>query len=115
MNSIGLFVALAAGGLSVCLILLALPSVLVDHFFDAKNPVNWFIWIFGIVMGVASLIMGFCLWWRWWKPVLKEGLPFKAALIRTLVIDALFGVGVILSWFTLTRIATAWLLLCTQQ
>ena len=104
--TIGNIVGGIAGGFSVYLFLGVLRGLLVDGPLDPTNPMNWLIWILSIGIGIGSLIVGFYLGQSRWKLILATGESFQE-LVRVSAMGALIGIGVILSWSSLSQMGLA--------
>ncbi len=103
MAAVGTIVGVITGGLSVYLLLGVLLGLLVDDPLDTTNFMKWLVWVLSIGIGIMALLIGFYLGQCRWKLILEKGEPFQA-LMRVSAVGALIGVGVTLSWFSLSQI-----------
>ena len=95
-----------AGGFSVYLFLGVLRGLLIDDPLDLTNSINWLTWILSIGIGIGGLIVGLYLGQSRWKLILEKGEPFQV-LVRVSAMGALIGIGVILSWSSLSQMGLA--------
>jgi hypothetical protein len=109
ITAVSALVSAVGGAVMMVLTLTVLACWLLSIPLDATNPTNWIFWSLAITMGVASLVVGLCIWVK--GSVSREDKSLKVTATQAILLGVLEGFALGALGFGIQQMSMALVLL----